>query len=94
MTYSIGKQIGIIVAQLENDLHDDPDDINAMNKLAVISKSFHNFAIGDLKGFHADYEQGYDEVASYNQNTVERKEPMEAQHGAAFSAAHDKADGP
>lgn len=62
MTCSIGEQIGAMVAHLENDLAEDPDDLEAMRKLALTSEIYRNFAMGGLEGFRQGYDRGYEAV--------------------------------
>jgi len=59
MIYSIGKQLGEMAAHLERRLSEDPDDIEAMQKLAFVSESYRNFSMGGLKGFQDDFDRGY-----------------------------------
>lgn len=57
---TIGTVLGAHLALFEEDLTNDPDDMEVMEKIRVISEAYRNFAIGGLKQFRTDFEQGYE----------------------------------
>lgn len=79
MRFSIGEQLGAMAAQFERDLSDDPDDIQAMQKMALVSESFRNFSLGGLEGFKEQFDLGYENVVT-GQRELERLEQAELEH--------------
>lgn len=59
MYYSIGKQLGALLAHYEADLHEDPDDIEALQKISLISETYRNFTATEKPGFREDFEVAY-----------------------------------
>ncbi|MGJ8530142.1 hypothetical protein [Maritalea sp.] len=62
MYCSIGKQLGSLLAHYEQDLDRNPDDIEALKKISLLSHAYRNFAQGDLKEFVQDFDAEYAEV--------------------------------
>lgn len=55
----IGEVLGVNLALFEEDLRNDPDDINVMEKIRLISEAYKNFSSGGLQSFQDDFESGY-----------------------------------
>lgn len=88
MMASIGKQLGAIVALLENDLSQNPDDVEALKKLALASEAYRNFSQGGLEGFGAEFKKGYERAASDLEG-----DPVLGLHSSALGAP-TRNDGP
>lgn len=62
MRFSIGEQLGAMIAHFEFELSSDIDNLEALQKLAYASEAFRNFSMGSLPDFQEDYRRGYDAV--------------------------------
>ena len=85
MQYSIGKQLGLILAHFEYDLTQDPDDVEALQKIGLISESYKNFVAAELGNFKSDFDQGY-EIGSTD---IRKKEEAQLE-GKELSAEMNK----
>ena len=59
MHCSIGKQLGVLLAQYEEALYRGGDDVETLQKLALISESYRNLVMAEKPGFEADFDVGY-----------------------------------
>ncbi len=89
MLYSIGEQLGAMVAHFENDLSKNPDNLEAMKKLALASESYRNFSTGELSGFQEAFDRGYVAVCQ----DLKRSEELQAADPTPGSPSHFE-DGP
>lgn len=62
MYCSIGKQLGAVLADCENDLDIDIGNVEALKKVTLVSEAYRNFVAAGKPGFTADFEDGYREV--------------------------------
>lgn len=58
--HRIGEILGVHLAHSEQDLMDDAENTKALTKIKDISEAYRNFAVGDLTGFKADFDHGYE----------------------------------
>ena len=61
MHQSIGKQLGVLLAQYERELYDGGDNLDCLEKTKIISDIYRNFIEAGKKGFEEDFELGYEE---------------------------------
>lgn len=84
MRINIGKLLGESTAHLEMDLSEDVLDTKTLQRLALTSEVYRNFAMGDLPGFKEDFVRGYQSVAEKyrarygNQQTSDQNSPLES----------------
>lgn len=62
---SIGRQLGEMLAQYEEDLSLGGDDVETMQKLALLSETFQNFANSGRTEFVAEFDAGYSEMCTF-----------------------------
>ena len=77
MRYSIGEQLGAMIAHFENDLSEDFDNLATLQKLALASEAFKNFSVGGLEGLKDAFDKGY---ASANRDLKEMEEHQVAKY--------------
>lgn len=96
MRFSIGEQLGAMIAHFEFELSSDIDNLEALQKLAFASEAYRNFSMGSLPRFQEDYERGYDAACSdlkAAETHAQRK--FEAEQGILpESSASDLSSGP
>lgn len=74
MNFSIGEQLGMLLAYYEEDLRDNPDSIEALQKVSLVSASYSNFVSAGKPGFEIEFDQGYrkGEAAIKSRKEVDR----------------------
>jgi len=59
MLGSIGKQLGLALAELEEELYRGNLDLEVLQKVAAVSEACRNLSQSGLSGFIAEFEAGY-----------------------------------
>lgn len=59
MDFNVGRQLGVMLAQIEDDLREDPDNMEALQRMALLSESYRNFATAGKADFTNQFEAGY-----------------------------------
>ena len=67
---SIGTQLGELLAQYEEDLSLGGDSVENIQKVALISEAYRNFAAGEMPGFSDDFHAGYTEMVAFLLRTI------------------------
>lgn len=60
MSETIGESLGIILALFEEDLRENPDNLEMLHRVHKISDIYRNFTMREFRGFQAEFEKGYD----------------------------------
>lgn len=60
MYYSIGKHLGVLLALFEYDSIRDPDDLETLQKIQLISEVYGNFSDPEYGNFRDDFQKGYE----------------------------------
>ena len=90
MDYNIGRQLGILLAHFQDDLRENPDNVEALQKIRLISESYKNFATGEKPGFVADFEAGHSKGVA----VVKQVRAMDDSFGAAVEGLEDQTPDP
>lgn len=93
MIGSIGKQLGVLLANFESDLHKDVDDMEALQKITMISEAYRNFANAGLAGFQQDFADGY-QVGVSDLRILEGGEPDKAGQPQTTAPSTENDGGP
>ena len=73
MHYSIGKHLGVSLALFEYDSTRDPDDLEILQKIQLISEIYRNFSDPEYGNFKDDFQKGY-EIGSADVRTMQEAE--------------------
>lgn len=75
MHCSIGKQLGILLAQYEEDLYRGGDDVETLRKVALVLETYRNFTQANLPAFEGDFQSGYEtELDELNETQEPRRD--------------------
>ena len=59
MDRHIGHHLGVLLAHFEYDSTMDPDDMETLQKICLISKAYRDFSEPEFGSFRADFQRGY-----------------------------------
>ena len=74
MHFSIGRHLGNLLAHAEHDSGHDPSDLEALERIRLISEAYRNFANPEFGTFKNDFQEGY-EIGATNVRKFFRTEP-------------------
>lgn len=68
---SIGKQLGVLLADCEDRLYKGDLSVETMQKVALISEAYRNFTQSGVANFKADFDAGYSEMLNVLETELE-----------------------